>query len=178
MSDVIQQLGEFWYTIRQDGINSGVYIEHLTYLMLVKMADERGIALPKDCDWPSLMEKSNTALPGHYVDLLRNLAAQRGLIGRVFRLAPLPFNDPVNLGKLNSVNWTRLLGLIDQADLTTLDIDADVAQFERRSAGIRNARANEEVDSGLERQILRAHILCRTLLAMLMKESVATLRRT
>jgi type I restriction enzyme M protein len=171
MSDVVQQLGEFWHTLRYDGVDYGAYIEHLTYLLFLKMADERGIELPKECDWPSLMGKSGAALQDHYVDLLRKLAAQRGLLGEVFCLAHTTFNNPVSLRKLNPVNLRRLLSLIDETDLTALDIDAGVAQFEGRSTGISSAAANEALDSGVERQVFRLLILCRRLLAILINES-------
>jgi type I restriction enzyme M protein len=74
MSDVVQQLEECWYTLRSDGVDYGLYIEHLTYLLLLKMADERGIELPKECDWRILMGKPGMALRDHYVDVLRNTA--------------------------------------------------------------------------------------------------------
>jgi len=171
MSDVVQQLGEFWQTLRCDGVDYGSYVEHLTYLLFLKMADERGIELPKECDWPSLMGKSGTALQDHYVDLLRKLAAQRGLLGEVFCLAHTTFNNPVNLRKLNPVNLRKLLSLIDETNLTAFDIDASLAQFEGRSTGIRSEAVNEGLGLGVERQAFKSLILCRRLLAILIKES-------
>jgi len=80
MSDVVQQLWGFCHTLRHDGIDYGDYIEQLTYLLFLKMADERGIELPKGCDWQSLVSKSGTALQDHYIDLLRKLGQQLGLL--------------------------------------------------------------------------------------------------
>ena len=122
MSDVVQQLWGFCHTLRHDGIDYGDYIEQLTYLLFLKMADERGIELPKGCDWPSLVTKSGTALQDHYIDLLRKLGQQRGLLGDIFAGAQSRFNNPVNLKKL--------LGLIDDIDWTALDIDIKAAAFE------------------------------------------------
>ena len=48
------------------------------------MADERGIELPDDCDWPSLEARSGTDLQNHYIDILRKLGEQRGLLGDIF----------------------------------------------------------------------------------------------
>jgi len=45
MSDVVQKLWGFCHTLRHDGIDYGDYIEQLTYLLFLKMADERGIDL-------------------------------------------------------------------------------------------------------------------------------------
>ena len=58
MTDIVQKLWGFCHTLRHDGIDYGDYIEQITYLLFLKMADERGIALPEGCDWPSLRDKS------------------------------------------------------------------------------------------------------------------------
>jgi type I restriction enzyme M protein len=122
MTDVVQQLWGFCHTLRHDGIDYGDYIEQLTYLLFLKMANERDIELPKGCDWPTLVTKSGTALQDHYIDLLRKLGQQRGLLGDIFAGAQSRFNNPVNLKKL--------LGLIDDIDWTALDIDIKAAAFE------------------------------------------------
>jgi type I restriction enzyme M protein len=122
MSDVVQQLWGFCHTLRHDGIDYGDYIEQLTYLLFLKMADERDIELPKGCDWQSLVTKSGTGLQDHYIDLLRKLGQQRGLLGDIFAGAQSRFNNPVNLKKL--------LGLIDDIEWTALDIDIKAAAFE------------------------------------------------
>src|SRR2546426_3998623 len=84
MSDVVQTLWGFCHTLRHDGIDYGDYIEQLTYLLFLKMADERGIVLPKDCDWPTLISKSGTELRDDYIDILRKLGRQQGLLGDIF----------------------------------------------------------------------------------------------
>src|SRR6266511_2687880 len=68
MSDVVQTLWGFCHTLRHDGIDYGDYIEQITYLLFLKMADERGVDLPKGCDWPNLREKTGTDLTEYYVD--------------------------------------------------------------------------------------------------------------
>jgi type I restriction enzyme M protein len=122
MSDVVQTLWGFCHTLRHDGIDYGDYIEQLTYLLFLKMADERSIELPKDCDWQSLVNKSGTDLRDHYIDLLRKLGKQPGLLGDIFAGAQSRFNNPVNLKKL--------LGVIDDIDWTALNIDVKAAAFE------------------------------------------------
>ena len=66
MSDIVNKLWGFCHTLRHDGIDYGDYIEQLTYLLFLKMADERGVEIPKGCDWTSLRDKSGTALTDHY----------------------------------------------------------------------------------------------------------------
>ena len=46
MSDIVNKLWGFCHTLRHDGIDYGDYIEQITYLLFLKMADEKGIALP------------------------------------------------------------------------------------------------------------------------------------
>lgn len=122
MSDIVQKLWGFCHTLRHDGIGYLDYVEQLTYLLFLKMADERGIELPKGCNWPSLIEKSGTDLQDHYVDLLRKLGRQPGLLGDIYAGSQSRFSNPVNLKKL--------LGLIDETEWTALDIDVKAAAFE------------------------------------------------
>ncbi len=122
MTDVVQKLWGFCNTLRHDGIDYGDYIEQLTYLLFLKMADERGIELPESCDWRSLEERSGTDLADHYIDLLRRLGQERGLLGDIFAGAQSRFNNPVNL--------KRLVSLIDDTEWTALNVDVKAAAFE------------------------------------------------
>jgi type I restriction enzyme M protein len=122
MTDVVQKLWGFCNTLRHDGIDYGDYIEQLTYLLFLKMADERGIELPENCDWPSLETRSGTDLADHYVDVLRTLGQQRDLLGDIFAGALSRFNNPVNL--------RRLVSLIDETEWTALNVDVKAAAFE------------------------------------------------
>src|SRR6266566_1552481 len=45
MTDVVQKLWGFCHTLRHDGIDYGDHIEQITYLLFLKMADERAIDL-------------------------------------------------------------------------------------------------------------------------------------
>jgi len=45
MTDVVQKLWGFCHTLRHDGIDYGDYIEQITYLLFLKMAEEREIDL-------------------------------------------------------------------------------------------------------------------------------------
>src|SRR5437764_13329706 len=100
MSDVVQKFWGFCHTLRHDGIDYGDYIEQITYLLFLKMADERGIELPKECDWPTLYKQTGTDLTDHYVDALRTLGKQPGVLGVIFAGAQSRFNNPVNLKKM------------------------------------------------------------------------------
>lgn len=135
MTDVVQKLWGFCHTLRHDGIDYGDYIEQLTYLLFLKMADERGIDLSEtkyvagngrdvvlDCSWPKLESKSGTDLTEHYINVLQVLGKQKGLLGDIFAGALSRFNNPVNL--------KALLGVIDDTEWTELDVDVKAAAFE------------------------------------------------
>src|SRR5205085_1482490 len=122
MSDIVGKLWGFCHTLRHDGIDYGDYIEQLTYLLFLKMADERGLELPFDCDWPSLTRRAGSDLADHYVDVLRALGRQAGLLGDIFAGAQSRFNNPVNL--------RRMIALIDETEWTALDVDVKAEAFE------------------------------------------------
>jgi type I restriction enzyme M protein len=122
MSDVVQKLWGFCHTLRHDGIDYGDYIEQITYLLFIKMADEREVALPRDTDWTSLTRRAGTDLSEHYQDALRKLGQQKGILGDIFAGAQSRFSNPVNLKKL--------VTLVDETEWTALDVDVKAAAFE------------------------------------------------
>src|SRR5713226_4766443 len=108
MSDIVAKLWGFCHTLRHDGIDYGDYIEQITYLLFLKMADERGIDLSRiaqepprtDCSW-------------------RALGRQPGLLSDIFNGAVSRFNNPANL--------KRLIDLIDETEWTALEVDIKAA---------------------------------------------------
>lgn len=122
MTDVVQTLWGFCHTLRHDGMDYGDYIEQLTYLLFLKMANEKGVAVPKGYDWPSLRDRSGTDLADHYVETLRRLGKERGILGDIFAGALSKFNNPVNLKKL--------ISLIDETDWTGLGVDVKASAYE------------------------------------------------
>jgi type I restriction enzyme M protein len=122
MTDVVGKLWGFCHVLRHDGVDYGDYIEQLTYLLFIKMADERGVDLPGGTDWPYLRKHSGTELLDTYVEALRTLGKQPGILGDIFSGAQSRFSNPVNLQKL--------IGIIDETEWTSLDVDIKAAAFE------------------------------------------------
>src|SRR5512144_2981453 len=122
MSDVVQKLWGFCHTLRHDGIDYGDYIEQITYLLFLKMADEKDVELPKGCDWPPLSARSGSDRTERYIDLLRKLGKTPGLLGDIYAEAQSRFNNPVNLKKL--------INLIDETEWTSLGVDVKAAAYE------------------------------------------------
>lgn len=122
MTDVVQKLWGFCHTLRHDGIDYGDYIEQITYLLFLKMADERGVDLPAQCDWGHLKLLSGVELTEDYPRMLRDLGKQSGILGDIFAGAQSRFTNPVNLRKL--------IALIDETEWTSLDVDVKAEAFE------------------------------------------------
>ena len=135
MKDLVLQVWGFCHTLRHDGIDYGDYIEQITYLLFLKMADERRIdlsriraALPEggerviDCSWPELSRRSGADLTQHYGAVLGALGQQPGLLSDIFAGAASRFNSADNL--------QRLVELIDETEWTRLDVDVKAAVFE------------------------------------------------
>lgn len=122
MSDIVNKLWGFCHTLRHDGVDYGDYIEQLTYLLFLKMADEKEVTVPKGCDWNTLKSKSGTDLTDHYADVLRELRDAKGLLGDIFNQSMPRFNNPVNL--------KRVIAMIDEEEWSAMDVDVKGAAFE------------------------------------------------
>lgn len=113
--DVVQKIWGFCNVLKHDGVNYGDYIEQLTYLLFLKLAEEKGLILPSGYDWPALRQLSGIDLTDHYQLTLRELGKQPGLLGDIFAGALSRFREPLNL--------KRLIGLIDEIAWAELDVD-------------------------------------------------------
>ncbi len=122
MSDIVNKLWGMCHTLRHDGIDYGDYIEQLTYLLFLKMADEKAVKLPKDCNWDSLKEKSGTELTDYYLMVLQKLRDAKGLLGDIFAQSMPKFNNPVNLKKI--------ITMIDAEEWSSLGVDVKAQAFE------------------------------------------------
>lgn len=130
-TDVARTLWGFCHTLRHEGVDYGDYIEQITYLLFLKMAEERAVDLPSDCEWDALRSRSGTELTDHYFDVLRTLGKQPGILGDIFSGAQSRFGNPVSLKKL--------IGLIDETHWTELGVDVKAEAFE----GLLEQAANE-----------------------------------
>jgi len=122
MSDIVNKLWGFCHTLRHDGMDYNDYIEQLTMLLFLKMADEKAVNIPKGYDWESLKNKSGQELMDHYTDTLRKLQAESGILGDIFTQAINRFNNAVNLKKI--------ISMVDNEDWSAMDIDVKGAAFE------------------------------------------------
>ncbi len=122
MNNIGQKLWSFCHILRHDGVDYGDYIEQLTFLLFLKMADERGLAVSENYSWPTLLKLAGTDLRSHYAETLSYLEKQPGLLSKIYRNAVLHITNPENLQKL--------IKLIDSIDWSGLDIDVKGEAFE------------------------------------------------
>lgn len=121
-STIVQRLWNYCNVLRDDGVSYGDYVEQLTYLLFLKMADEqtkppfkKSSTIPEGLDWKSLLSKDGDALEVHYRHILETLGKGKGMLGVIFRKSQNKIQDPAKL--------RRLIELINDETWMGLDID-------------------------------------------------------
>ncbi|WP_121632117.1 HsdM family class I SAM-dependent methyltransferase [Tropicibacter alexandrii] len=104
---IVSKVWSFCTTLRDDGVGYGDYLEQLTYLIFLKMADEysrppyeRDVGVPETYNWGSLTALRGADLEAHYVKVLRELGQQKGMLGQIFTKAQNKITDPAKLFRL------------------------------------------------------------------------------
>ncbi|MFH1127000.1 MAG: class I SAM-dependent DNA methyltransferase [archaeon] len=121
---LVQKLWNYCDILRDDGLSYGDYVEQLTFLLFLKMDDERTkppfnktSEIPEEYNWKTLKSKEGAELEVHYIKTLNELGKEEGIIGVIFRKAQNKIQDPAKLRKL-------IVELIDKE--TWLSLEADV----------------------------------------------------
>jgi type I restriction enzyme M protein len=158
-NQIISKVWSFCNTLRDDGVGYGDYLEQLTYLLFLKMADEyskppynRKINIPKEYNWQSLTPLRGAELEGHYTLVLRELGKEKGILGQIFTKSQNKIQDPAKLYKL--------VDLIDKENWVTMDADVKGDIYE----GLLEKNA-EDTKSGAgqyftPRALIRAMVEC------------------
>jgi len=117
---IVQKLWNYCNVLRDDGMSYGDYVEQLTYLLFLKMADERSkppysqpSPVPADYSWQSLLKKDGDELFDHYRHMLEELGKEKGLLGLIFGKSQNKFQDPAKLRRLiadliDKENWSMM----------------------------------------------------------------------
>lgn len=156
---IVQKVWNFCTTLRDDGVGYGDYLEQLTYLIFLKMADEyarppynRQVGIPEGHDWQSLLSLKGAELEVHYIRTLNKLSTRPGMLGQIFTKAQNKIQDPAKLA--------RLIGMVDEEKWTLLDADVKGDIYE----GLLERNA-EDTKSGAgqyftPRALIRAMVEC------------------
>lgn len=119
-SAIVSKVWNFANVLRDDGVGYGDYLEQITYLLFLKMADElnkppynKGLKFPKlknvegveladaeTCDWQTLSQKRGLELENFYNQMLRSLGSEKGTLGQIFVKSQNKIQDPSKLLKI------------------------------------------------------------------------------
>ncbi len=101
------------------GVGFTDYITQLTYILFLKMDDERetlglNSSIPMGYRWKDIVELNGEDLVEKYEDILKELSEQKGLIGTIFTRATNKIDRPVMLAKViemvSEENWYMMEG--------------------------------------------------------------------
>lgn len=102
-----------------DGVSNSDYLEQLTYLLFLKMADEyskppynRQLGLPIDCQWDTLKNKTGAELATQYKYILDTLAGRPGTLQEIYADSSNKIKTPAVLARIvqmiGAENWTSM----------------------------------------------------------------------
>lgn len=127
---LVQKLWNYCNVLKDDGLSYGDYVEQLTYLLFLKMADEqskppfnRESIVPKDYSWAILKGLSGDQLEIHYRHTLEALGKQGGMLGLIFRKAINKIQDPAKLQRL-------IVDLMDKEQWSSMAADVKGDAYE------------------------------------------------
>ncbi len=109
---LVDKIWKFCDTLRDDGLGYTDYLEQLTYLLFLKMADEnkKEFNLPNICNWKKLKDLEKGDLMTQYESILKTLANSGGMLEKIFTNAQNKIHDSLKLKKLINLiseeNWT------------------------------------------------------------------------
>ena len=129
-SQLVQKLWNYCNILRDDGLSYGDYVEQLTFLLFLKMADEQSrppfnkpSPVPKGLDWPALLKVEGDDLETLYRHVLTELGRRPGMLHTIFSKAQNKIQDPAKLRRL-------IVDLIDKEQWSSLSVDVKGDAYE------------------------------------------------
>ena len=106
VSEIVNKVWNYAHVLRDDGVGYGDYVEQITYLIFLKMADKRETAgqqvqVPSKFNWGHLVKLDGDDLELQYRHTLESLGKQGGsclpdrrrhVLGTIFRKAQNKIN--------------------------------------------------------------------------------------
>ena len=127
-SSLVSKVWNYAHVLRDQGISYGDYVEQITFLLFLKMDQERTELLnepsiiPAKWRWDKLGPLSGDDLELQYRHTLEALGKDKGLIGTIFRKAQNKLTDPAKL--------KRVVSLIDAETWIGIGVDVKGAIYE------------------------------------------------
>ena len=158
-STIISKVWGMCNPLRDDGISYGDYLEQLTYLIFLKMADEyskppykKDSGIPAGFGWTDMNTLAGAELEAQYKATLETLGEQGGILGKIFKGA---------INKIgNAAILYRIVQMIDKERWVSMSSDVKGEIYE----GLLQKNA-EDVKSGAgqyftPRPLIRAMVKC------------------
>lgn len=121
-SSIVSKVWSFCNVLRDGGVSYGDYLEQLTYLIFLKMAEEyrkppynRDIGIPEKYTWDNLKQQRGAELDTRYKELLEELGQKPGMLGQIFLKAQNKVSDPAMLYKI--------IDMIDKESWVMMGVD-------------------------------------------------------
>jgi type I restriction enzyme M protein len=127
-TSLVSKVWNYAHVLRDQGIGYGDYVEQITFLLFLKMDQERSELLgeasiiPTKWRWEKVARLSGDELELQYRHTLEALAKENGLIGTIFRKAQNKLTDPAKL--------KRVVSLIDAETWIGIGVDVKGAIYE------------------------------------------------
>lgn len=118
-SAIISKVWGMCNPLRDDGVSHGDYLEQLTYLLFLKMADEysrppynRDTGIPEGYKWKDLNTLKGAELEEQYKNTLETLGEKAGMLGQIFKGATNKINNAAILYRIvqmiNNEKWVAM----------------------------------------------------------------------
>lgn len=133
---LISKVWNYAHVLRDEGVSYGDYVGQISFLLFLKMDEERTTYLgepsliPQEYQWATLRTKAGEALDAHYKAALAALSKRTDFVGTLFLKAESKINDPARL--------SRLVSLIDGETWMGVNVDVKGTIYEgllERNAG-------------------------------------------
>lgn len=159
ISTIVSKVWGMCGPLRDDGVSYGDYLEQITYLIFLKMAEEyskppykRDTGIPSDCTWSDMSSLKGAELEEKYKSILEKLGEQGGILGKIFNGATNKIS--------NAAILYRVVQMIDKEKWVAMSSDVKGEIYE----GLLQKNA-EDIKSGAgqyftPRPLIRAMVKC------------------
>lgn len=181
-NSIISKVWNFATVLRDDGVGYGDYLEQITYLLFLKMADEinqplyekklkfpklkdaQGKELPdaETCDWQTLSQKRGLELEIFYNQMLRSLGNEKGTLGQIFIKSQNKIQDPSKL--------LKIIDMIDKEEWSLMGTDIKGQIYE----GLLEKNAIDSSGSSGAGQYFTPRALIKTIVACIRPKPMRT----
>src|SRR6266481_3209135 len=129
-SQIGKRAWDYAGVLRDAGLSCFEYVEQLTLLLFLKMADQltekphnKPAIIPAALGWKALLPLDGAPLEVKYTEILEKLALKGGMLGVIFKGARCEIHNPALLKQL-------IVNLIDKVDWLGMPVDVKGTIYE------------------------------------------------